>query len=141
MSTFNGIVREFPEIRIDYFRSHPDRPPPKAYFLSHMHSDHIVGLEFVKGTFVYCTTTTRNILLKLEKYPHRINFAKGILESRKLHYHHLDTILRPLPLGTATEIELSPKSTIRVTLLDANHCPGAVMFLIEGNGKIGRAHV
>ncbi|KAK4939573.1 hypothetical protein LTR10_020179 [Elasticomyces elasticus] len=135
MSTFNGIVKEFPDIRIDYFRSHPDRPSPKAYFLSHMHSDHIVGLEFVKGTFVYCTTTTRNILLKLEKYPHRINFAKGILESRKLHYHHLDTILRPLPLGTATEIELSPKSTIRVTLLDANHCPGAVMFLIEGNGK------
>ncbi|KAI1619897.1 DNA cross-link repair 1C protein [Exophiala viscosa] len=135
MSTFNGIVREFPEIRIDYFRSHPNRPPPKAYFLSHMHSDHIVGLEFVKGTFVYCTTTTRNILLKLEKYPHRINFVKGILESRKLHYHHLDTILRPLPLQTATEIELSPKSTIRVTLLDANHCPGAVMFLIEGNGK------
>ncbi|KAF3036617.1 swr1 complex component [Didymella keratinophila] len=32
-------------------------------------------------------------------------------------------------------IELSPGNSIRVTLIDANHCVGAVMFLIEGDGK------
>lgn len=135
MSTFNGLVREFPNIRIDYFRSHPGKPPPAAYFLSHVHSDQLLGLESVKMPFVYCSATTKRILLKMEKYPHRINFAKGILEARKQHYRHLKTILRPLPLNTATELELGPKSTIRVTLLDANHCPGAVMFLIEGDGR------
>lgn len=32
-------------------------------------------------------------------------------------------------------IELAPGNSIRVTLIDANHCVGAVMFLIEGDGK------
>ncbi|KIY02843.1 uncharacterized protein Z520_01308 [Fonsecaea multimorphosa CBS 102226] len=85
--------------------------------------------------FVYCSATTKRILLNMEKYPHRINFAKGILEARKQHYRHLKTVLRPLPMNTVTAIELGPKLTVRVTLLDANHCPGAVMFLIEGDGK------
>ncbi|RDW70619.1 putative DNA repair protein [Aspergillus mulundensis] len=40
-----------------------------------------------------------------------------------------------MPLNTPTEIDLTPKLSIRVTLLDANHCTGAVMFLIEGDGK------
>ncbi|KAL4751278.1 hypothetical protein BDW72DRAFT_203236 [Aspergillus terricola var. indicus] len=76
-----------------------------------------------------------HILLRIEKYPHRMNFNSGILESRKLHYKHLSKLLRPIPLNTPAEIDLTPKLSIRVTLLDANHCTGAVMFLIEGDGK------
>lgn len=45
------------------------------------------------------------------------------------------TAQRPIPLNTPTEIELTPRQSIRVTLVDANHCAGAVMFLIEGDGK------
>ncbi|GAQ33507.1 DNA repair protein [Aspergillus niger] len=75
------------------------------------------------------------MLLRIEKYPHRMNFSKGILESRKLHYKHLSKLLRPIPLNTPTELDLTPRLSIRVTLFDANHCTGAVMFLIEGNGK------
>jgi len=64
-----------------------------------------------------------------------MNFSKGILESRKQTYKHLKTLLKPIPLETPTRIELSPGNEIQVTLFDANHCVGAVMFLIEGQGK------
>ncbi|KAL4822017.1 hypothetical protein BDW67DRAFT_6367 [Aspergillus spinulosporus] len=129
MSTFDGVIQ------VDYFRRNPERPPPLACFLSHAHSDHIQGLESFRAPFIYCSSATREILLRIEKYPHRMNFNRGILESRKLHYKHLSKLLRPIPLNTPTEIDLTPKLTIRVTLLDANHCTGAVMFLIEGDGK------
>ncbi|ERF72132.1 hypothetical protein EPUS_02923 [Endocarpon pusillum Z07020] len=131
MSTFNGIVSEFPRIRIDYFRIHPLQPPPLACFLSHIHSDHLQGLESLKAPFVYCSVGTRNLLLQLEKYAHRMNFMRGVLESRKQHYKHLKLVLKAIPLECPTEIELSPLEKIRVTLFDANHCPGAVMFLLE----------
>jgi hypothetical protein len=135
MSTFNGFVKEFPTVRIDYFRTLPGKPAPAACFLSHVHSDHILGLESLKMPFVYCSATTRRLLLRMEKYPHRINFAKGILESRRQHYRHLKLVLKALPLYTSVELELAPKSKIRVTLLDANHCPGSVMFLIEDDNQ------
>ena len=133
MSTFDGIVREFPQIRIDNFTLHG--PPPLACFLSHVHSDHLRGLESFKSPFIYCSAITRELLLRLEKYPHRMNFAKNILESRKQTYRHLKRLLRPIPLNTPTKIQLSNNSALRVTLFDANHCPGAVMFLVEGQGK------
>ncbi|KAL8726152.1 MAG: hypothetical protein Q9181_006162 [Wetmoreana brouardii] len=131
MSTFKGIITEFPDIRIDYFRTIAGRVPPLACFLSHVHSDHLQGLESLKSPFVYCSSVTRELLLRIEKYPHRMNFVKGILEARKLHYKHLRMLLKPIPVNVPTEIELKPGLSIRVTLLDANHCPGAVMFLIQ----------
>jgi len=153
MSTFDGFVSgssdlfltrslqhanstsEFPQIRIDQFRPLSDRPPPLACFLSHVHSDHLAGLDTLKAPFVYCSPTTRELLLRLEKFPHRMNFTKNILECRKQTYKHLQRVLKPIPLETPTTIELSPGNSICVTLFDANHCSGAVMFLIEGQGK------
>jgi DNA cross-link repair 1C protein len=64
-----------------------------------------------------------------------MNFAKGILETRKQTYKNLRSRLKSIPLETPTTIELHLGRTIRVTLLPANHCVGAVMFLIEGAGK------
>lgn len=64
MSTFNGIVSEFPDIRsvsnnlsialiltiaVDFFRRKPDVRPPLACFLSHVHSDHLAGLESLRS--------------------------------------------------------------------------------------------
>ncbi|POR36254.1 Protein artemis [Tolypocladium paradoxum] len=138
MSTFNGLVAEFPDIRIDFFRKHANAPPPLACFLSHVHSDHLAGLDSLRSPFVYCSAATREILLRLERYPCRINYAQGILEARQQTYRHLGKVLRlkkPLPLETPTIVELQPGHHMQVTLFDANHCPGAVMFLIEGDGK------
>ncbi|KZZ97902.1 DNA repair protein [Ascosphaera apis ARSEF 7405] len=136
MSTFDGIVDEFPNIRIDYFQAIDGRPNPLACFLSHVHSDHTRGLQSLRSPFVYCSSATREILLNIERYSQRINFSKGIVETREKTYRHLQKVLRPIPLGVPTEIPLTPQEKIRVTLFDANHCPGSVMFLIEGaNGK------
>ncbi|PVH94753.1 hypothetical protein DM02DRAFT_675983 [Periconia macrospinosa] len=155
MSTFKGIVqgqhifststitpwsltrvKEFPHIRIDYFRQQPGHKAPLACFLSHVHSDHLTGLESLRAPFVYCSAATREILLRLEKYHYRVNFSRGILESRNVTYDRsMRKLAKPLPLDTPTTIELAPGNKIRVTLVDANHCVGAVMFLIEGDGK------
>ncbi|KAH6617994.1 beta-lactamase-like protein [Chaetomium sp. MPI-SDFR-AT-0129] len=135
MSTFNGLVAEFPDIRVDFFRSHPDLRPPLACFLSHIHSDHLAGLESLRSPFVYCSAATKQMLLRLERYPCRINYATGILEARVQRYRHLRNLLKPIPLATPTVLELEPGNHLQVTLFDANHCPGAVMFLFEGQGK------
>ncbi|KAL5389542.1 hypothetical protein DPSP01_002438 [Paraphaeosphaeria sporulosa] len=136
MSTFKGIVAEFPQIRIDYFKHQPEHRAPLACFLSHVHSDHLIGLESLRAPFVYCSAATREVLLRLEKYHYRINFAQGKLESRNVTYDRsMRRLAKPLPLDTPTTIELAPGNNIQVTLVDANHCIGAVMFLIEGDGK------
>ncbi|KAG8630764.1 hypothetical protein KVT40_002383 [Elsinoe batatas] len=137
MSTFNGIIPEFPHLRVDYFHvSHPTAPPPPlACLLSHIHTDHLRGLLTLRSPFIYCTPTTRSLLLRLERLPHRLNFARGILETRVQTYRHLKKLLRPIPLDTPTTIELRPGEEVRVTALEANHCPGACMWLIEGQGR------
>jgi hypothetical protein len=134
MSTFDGTLDEFPNIRIDQFNGRGSTRATLANFLSHVHSDHLVGLETCRS-FIYCSMATREIVLRLEKRYHRINFANGHLEVRKRDYAKLKLLLKPLPLETPIDIELAPGNNIRVTLFDANHCIGAVMFLIEGNGK------
>ncbi|KAH8597615.1 beta-lactamase-like protein [Bisporella sp. PMI_857] len=135
MSTFGGFMPEFPDIRVDYFRQSSGHRPPLACFLSHIHSDHLTGLDNLKSPFVYCSAATRELLLRLERYGHRLNFAKGILEARKLQYKHLNKLLKAVPLETPTRIELEPGNEIQVTLFDANHCTGAVMILLEDGSK------
>jgi hypothetical protein len=62
MSTFRGIVAEFPQIRIDYFRQQPEHKAPLACFLSHVHSDHLTGLESMRAPFVYCSAATKEVI-------------------------------------------------------------------------------
>ncbi|KAK7517049.1 putative DNA repair protein [Phyllosticta citriasiana] len=131
----SSLLSEFPHIAIDHFRPSVRPSPPLACFLSHVHSDHLHGLESLRSPFVYCSPATRQILLRLVKYPHRINFARGIIETRQQTYKHLNKLLKTIPLETPTLIELSAGNEILVTLFDANHCVGAVMFLIQGQGK------
>lgn len=126
---------EFPDIRVDFFRPVKDMQPPLACFLSHVHSDHLNSLESLKSPFIYCSAATKEILLRLERKDHRLNFANGVLEARKLTYRHLKNLLKPIPLETPTRIELSLGKKIQVTLFDANHCTGAVMFLFESEDK------
>ncbi len=42
---------------------------------------------------IYCSAATKELLLRLERYPHRLNFELGILESRRQQYKHLSKLL------------------------------------------------
>ena len=91
------------------------------YFLTHFHSDHYGGItkNWNYGT-IYCSLPTANLV-------HR---QLGV-EKRFLH---------PLSMNTPFVIVSSKGGKhvpVTVTLLDANHCPGAIMFLFEvGNRRI-----
>ena len=90
----------------------------RAYFCTHAHADHVVGLDrrdwapSRAGAKIYCTETTREVLVR--RRPKLARFARAL---------------------TANEphaIRVTPTTTITVTLLDAGHCPGSAMVLIEG---------
>lgn len=82
------------------------------FFCSHAHEDHLQGLHgaWSRG-LVYCSETTARILSS--RWP------------------SLAGRLRPLPLSTH-QMSLG-ETPLEVTLLDANHVPGAVMFVFSGH--------
>ncbi|KPV77574.1 uncharacterized protein RHOBADRAFT_24085 [Rhodotorula graminis WP1] len=80
----------------------------KGYFLSHAHSDHYQQLSssWSHGP-IYASQTTINLI--------------------KLKLGVKDEWLHALPLDETVKVD-----GIDVTLIDANHCPGSVLFLFEG---------
>ncbi|XP_064255358.1 5' exonuclease Apollo [Passer domesticus] len=79
----------------------------RLFFLSHMHSDHTVGLSSTWSRPLYCSPLTARLL------HHRLQVAK--------------CWIRPLEVGQSHVV-----GEVTVTLIDSNHCPGSVMFLFEG---------
>ncbi|XP_055920193.1 uncharacterized protein LOC129951869 [Eupeodes corollae] len=77
-----------------------------AYFLSHYHADHYIGLTRKFSMPLYVSQITANLMREFipvdEKY------------------------INVLPINITTEVE-----GVQVTAIDANHCPGAVMFLFQ----------
>ncbi|KAK3012437.1 hypothetical protein RJ639_010360 [Escallonia herrerae] len=98
---------------IDSFRFAGDHSV--SYFLSHFHSDHYTGLNpnWSKGV-IYCAHPTARLIEQILKI--------------------LPLSIVPLSLNNAVLID-----GCEVTLIDANHCPGAVQLLFkvpgEENGK------
>ncbi|KAM6977765.1 5' exonuclease Apollo [Aplochiton taeniatus] len=110
----NGKVIPHTPLAVDFWKvrrcSHV-----RIFFLSHMHSDHTVCLT---STWchrpIYCSQVTAKLLtLKLK------------VKEQWIH---------PLEVGDPTLLPLDDigKEWFTVTLIDANHCPGAVMFLFQG---------
>ncbi|KAI9321877.1 DNA repair metallo-beta-lactamase-domain-containing protein [Dichotomocladium elegans] len=92
----------------------------KGYFLTHFHSDHYTNLRksWSYGP-IYCSQITANLI------QHKI----GVLSE----YIH------PLPMDK--EVTMEEDDKVSVTLIDANHCPGAVLFLFKvrlPGGQIAR---
>lgn len=110
----NGKVIPHTPLAVDFW--HIRRcPGTRLFFLSHMHSDHTVGLTSTwSNRPIYCSPTTAT-LLRLKRQ----------VKEQWIH---------PLELGEPYLLPLDDigKERLTVTLIDANHCPGAVMFLFEG---------
>ncbi|XP_067863408.1 5' exonuclease Apollo [Heptranchias perlo] len=86
----------------------------RLFFLSHLHSDHTSGLSSTWSRPIYCSPITAKLL--------RWKFQ-------------VDEIwIHPLEVGESHLLNLDEvgKETMTVTLIDANHCPGSVMFLFDG---------
>ncbi|KAF9182209.1 DNA break repair nuclease [Haplosporangium sp. Z 11] len=78
-----------------------------AYFLSHFHSDHYGGLTSTWNYgLIYCSSITANLVISRlrvdEKY------------------------IRRLPMYEPTVV-----NGVTVRLMDANHCPGSVLFVFD----------
>jgi hypothetical protein len=98
-------------ICVDDFRA-PDAG--LTYLLSHVHADHYPGLRagWRRGERIYCSSETAAVMSR------RVPELRGL-------FH-------PLSRGEWHTLALTQGGLARVRLIDARHCPGSVMFLLEG---------
>ncbi|KII95048.1 hypothetical protein PLICRDRAFT_693326 [Plicaturopsis crispa FD-325 SS-3] len=147
---YDSLIHPY-NIRVDAFSSTPSiTRAPALHLLTHTHSDHIVGLSAKSfGSLIICSQDAKEMLLRHEVYKERELYATDMRGEHVKTFGHLKVepvkhmngtiistgcrdLLRPLPLNTPTQFDLYDDESVTITLLDANHCPGAVMFLIEG---------
>ena len=120
------ILAGFPvEISLDNFRRETRSDKSIVYFLSHFHADHYGGLD---PTFpwvsdksnskkIYCSSITASLVTSILKVPaHRVVSLK---------------------FGITVKVIDSPE--LLVTLIPANHCPGASQLLFEYKDKENKA--
>ncbi|OBA18991.1 hypothetical protein METBIDRAFT_47546, partial [Metschnikowia bicuspidata var. bicuspidata NRRL YB-4993] len=110
-NTFDGVLREFPYIGVDRFNT-----SASVFLLTHCHADHLSGITNKSFTsIVYCSEETK-LLLSLDSR------LKGLLN-----------LITGVPFNVKTRLE-TPHDTanaIYITLIEAYHCLGACMFLVE----------
>ncbi|XP_030512267.1 5' exonuclease Apollo [Rhodamnia argentea] len=81
-------------------------------FLTHAHRDHSVGIASPSSRPIYSTRLTKALVLH--------------------HFPQLDgSLFVEIEAGQSLVVD-DPDGPFAVTAFDANHCPGAVMFLFEG---------
>jgi len=92
---------------VDCFSASARHVAQGCWLLTHFHADHYAGLgpAWARGP-IFCTPVTAALAATRLRVPPQA--------------------LRPLPLGTRLVVQ-----GCAITLLDANHCPGAAMALLE----------
>ncbi|KAL0579395.1 hypothetical protein V5O48_002620 [Marasmius crinis-equi] len=154
---FRSFVLPYP-FRIDEFTDFPTTRDAddsttsiaKLHFLTHTHSDHLLGLQAKSfGQLVYCSEDAKTMLLRIEQYQDRSLQDRGLRPPTR-KYKHLEVpeeynpegicinqaqtrrLLKPCKINSPFEVEYADDRKVTITPIDANHCPGSVMYLIEG---------
>ncbi|SPO20292.1 uncharacterized protein UTRI_00691_B [Ustilago trichophora] len=141
-------------------QTHFDKP--LLYLLTHIHTDHLKGLDRPGITApIYCSAATKELLLKYERQKTRIEKDRDGTHTKNISvvrpYAHLRVtedhatakaklsgfqsssldLLQPLPYNIPTKVQYTPMSTVTLTLIESNHMFGGTMFLIQGaNGAV-----
>jgi DNA cross-link repair 1A protein len=99
--------KQIPDTRfiVDGFKLR-DLPDDCTFFLSHFHSDHYGGITRNWKRAIYCSAITGKLLVQSIGVPAQL--------------------IRVLTIGEPVEIR-----GVRVSVFDANHCPGALLLLFE----------
>lgn len=114
----NGKVIPGTPIAVDFWKTR-ECPNARLFFLTHLHGDHIVGLSSSWQHKIYCSEVTGKLLV--ERYDIDASLISP-LETGCSHILYIDS----------DQIE-----QMSVTVINAHHCPGSVMFFFEGYfGKI-----
>lgn len=114
----NGKVIPGTPIAVDFWKTR-ECPNARLFFLTHLHGDHIVGLSSSWQHKIYCSEVTGKLLV--ERYDIDASLISP-LETGCSHILYVDS----------DQIE-----QMSVTVINAHHCPGSVMFFFEGYfGKI-----
>lgn len=133
--TFEKTASSTYKVSVDAFSFMP-HAEISQYFLSHFHSDHYGGISkrwcserTVDSKIIYCSPITARLLSIRFKVDFRFIVQLELYTRYRVHDYQESEL----------ECQESNETTpgLYVTLLDANHCPGAVIFLFESVNMAG----
>ncbi|CAH1265924.1 DCLRE1B [Branchiostoma lanceolatum] len=109
----NGCLIPNTPFAVDFWKSRQSEHT-RLFFLTHMHADHTSGLSPSWKHPIYCSDITAKLLI------HKFNIAPALVHTLEVGESHI------------LALDETGQETMTVTVFDANHCPGAVMFLFQG---------
>ncbi|KAK7102786.1 5' exonuclease Apollo-like [Littorina saxatilis] len=157
----NGSIIPGTSIAVDFWPA-DKHPGIRFFFLTHLHGDHVVGLTSKWRRPIYCSPLTarlleqrydvdRSLLRSLEEdQTHMVGYcqsscvqshgegnASGVNGQSSLYFNKGQSTREVDGQIKLNKNELQKCESMAVTVINANHCPGAVMFVFEGSfGKI-----
>ncbi|XP_013189849.1 protein artemis [Amyelois transitella] len=132
-SSFCGEIDEIPGIYVDNFEKYDTQ----AYFLSHAHTDHTVGLL---NTVRYGDNKNSEFANFLAKKRISIYMSDVTAKIFEHEFSDLAPFVKPLKMGehnilTLPSTEKYEEVHLGVTLIPAGHCLGSAMILFQTNRK------